>query len=109
MTSEREALTKALLRAADALGLSADELAFVIGGDIATIEDVGLDPSSPAGLRALLLIRVYVRLTGLVGDSVENLKHWMSTHNHGLGAVPADLLRSSSGLEQLVEYLEAFP
>jgi hypothetical protein len=35
------------------------------------------------------------------------MKHWMHTHNHHVGGVPAELVRSVAGLMRVVEYLDA--
>ncbi len=100
-------LTKALLKAGKALGLSQDELGAVIGRDRTVFRRAGLDPNTKAGELALLLIRAYRSLYALVGGQPADLKHWMHTHNRHTGGVPAEQVRSVSGLVRVVEYLDA--
>ena len=66
-----------------------------------------LEPGTKSGELALLLIRAYRALFVLVGGEPRQMKHWMHTHNHHVGGVPAELVRSVPGLVRVVEYLDA--
>ncbi len=99
-------LTKALLNAGRALGLSQSALGEIIGRDRSSIGR-GLDPASKAGELALLLIRCYRSLFVLVGGRPEDMRHWMHTANRDIGGIPAERVRSVQGLAQVVEYLDA--
>lgn len=102
-----ETLTKALLNAGKALGLTQDDLGIVIGRDRAVFRRAGVDPTSKAGELALLLIRAYRSLYALVGGQPGDLKHWMRTENRHTGGVPAEQVKSVAGLIHIVEYLDA--
>lgn len=102
----RQVLTKALLNAGKALGLSQQRLAEVIGRE-RTAFSRGLDPDSKAGELALLLIRCYRSLYALVGGDTAAMRHWMQTQNRDTGGVPAEQVRSVQGLVAVVEYLDA--
>jgi len=107
LPSEAATLAHAFLRAGDALGLTRAELKAVLGQSLHVTERNGLDPASPAGARALLLIRVYQSLFALVGGAAGDMVHWTHTANRALGGVPAEKLKSPSGLRCVVEYLES--
>lgn len=100
-------LTKALLNAGRALGLTQDDLGAVIGRDRTLFRRGGVDPASKAGELALILIRVYRGLYALVGGQDADLKHWMRTRNRHTGGIPAEQVKSVAGLVHVVEYLDA--
>ena len=100
-------LTKALLNAGKALGLTQAQLGQVIGKDRTAISRGGVDPDSKAGELALLLIRVYRALYVLVGGDVTAMQHWMRTENLHTGGIPLEQLRTIQGLVQVLEYLDA--
>ena len=102
-----ETLTKALLNAGRALGLTQDELGAVVGRDRTVFRRRGLDPASKAGELALLLIRTYRGLFALTGGRKEDLRHWMRTENRHTGGIPAEQVKSVAGLVRVVEYVDA--
>ncbi len=102
----RTLLSKALLNAGKALGLSKTAIGKVIGKDRTSLSR-GLDPDSKAGELALLLIRCYRSLFVLVGGRPEDMKHWMKTANLHTGGVPAEQVQSVQGLTRVLEYLDA--
>lgn len=99
-------LTKALVNAGRALGLSQAALGQVVGKDRSSIAR-GLDPASKSGELALLLIRCYRSLFVLVGGEHQAMRHWMNTENLDTGGVPAEQVKSVQGLARVVEYLDA--
>ena len=99
-------LSKALINAGKALGLSQAELGKIIGKDRTSLSR-GLDPDSKAGELALLLIRCYRSLFVLVGGKPEDIKHWMHTENSHIGDVPAAKILTAQGLVHTLEYLDA--
>lgn len=104
-------LTRATVRAADALGLSGSELGRIIGVSNATISryrsgNSELRPESKTGELALLLVRVFRSLDPLVGSDSDMRKQWMKARNRALGAIPAELLRSPEGLVRTLAYLD---
>ncbi|MCU7843426.1 MAG: MbcA/ParS/Xre antitoxin family protein [Candidatus Thiodiazotropha sp. (ex Monitilora ramsayi)] len=104
---ESATLTKALLNAGKALGLTQDDLGKVVGRDRTAFHRAGIDPRSKSGELALLLVRLYRSLYVLVGGKAGDLKHWMQTENRHTGGVPADQIKSVPGLIRIVEYLDA--
>lgn len=100
-------LSKSLLRAGEALGLSRSALGEVIGRDRSTLSRGRIDPHSKAGELALMLIRAYRSLYVLVGGDEDGMRHWMQTRNRHTGGVPAEQVRSVQGLVTVTEYLDA--
>ncbi len=103
---ERAVLSKALLNAGKALGLSQAEIGRIIGKDRSSIQR-GLDPASKSGELALLLIRCYRSLYALVGGRTEDIRHWMRTPNLHTGGIPAQQLLTVQGLNEVLGYLDA--
>lgn len=103
-------LTKALGRAGGELGLSGKQLASVLGVSEASVSRLGrarqIDPASKEGELALLLIRVWRSLDALVGSDAAQVRAWFNAHNHHLGAVPAQLITTVTGLTHVAEYLD---
>ena len=102
-------LTKALLRAADQLGLGAD-LATLLGtpADDAAVLQAGarmLDPHRPEWGRALKLVGLFRSLISLVG-APERARAWLGAPNQALGARPIELLRTAEA-ERVFRYLDA--
>lgn len=100
-------LTKALLNAGKALGLTQEDLGQIVGRDRTAFHRSGLDPESKSGELALLLVRVYRSLYVLVGGQKPDLRHWMYTNNLHTGGVPAEQVKTVPGLIRVVEYLDA--
>ncbi len=105
-------LTKALLRAAELLGLSSRALARVLGVSEASVSRLvsgsrTVDPASKEGELALLLVRVYRSLDALVGTDAAQRKSWLESHNRALNGRPVDLLQRTEGLVAVVAYLDA--
>ncbi len=100
-------LTRALVKAGKELGLTQSELGSIVGRDRTALSRGALEPDTKSGELALLLIRAYRALFVLVGGEPRQMKHWMHTHNHHVGGVPAELVRSVPGLMRVVEYLDA--
>jgi uncharacterized protein (DUF2384 family) len=106
-------VVKALLRAADRLGLTAQrDLAEILGVSAPTVSRLvaggrALDPASSEGQRALLFLRIWRSLDAMVGGDAAAAASWFSSVNHHLGATPADLVRSIVGLVHVADYLDA--
>lgn len=104
--SPDQVLTKATLRAGQALGLTQADIGAVVGRDRTSLRR-GLDPDSKAGELATLLIRVYRSLYALVGGDPEAMRHWMATDNRHTGGVPREQIRTVTGLTRVLEYVDA--
>ncbi len=107
-----EVLTKAVLRAADVLGLKASELARIIGVSPATISRMKqgrlhLKDGTKEFELAALLVRIYRSLFAIAGGDEKVMKHWMRAVNAALGSVPAELVQRVTGLVDVVAYLDS--
>jgi len=104
-------LTKAVSRAAERLGLTQKELAGILGVSPASMSRLGrgrqISPQTKEGELALLFLRVFRSLDALLGGDAEKGRRWLRADNHHLGAAPADLLQTVSGLVHVSEYLDA--
>ncbi len=103
---------KALLRAADLLGLTAKELAPVIGLSEATLSRLrrAPEPRQVAGKPyelALLFIRLYRSLDAIMGGDDAASRSWMRNPNVALGGVPVERIRTVDGLTHVLAYLDA--
>lgn len=107
-----EVLTKALLRASAALGLSQKELARVVGVSESTISRLAdgktlLEAEKKEGELALLLLRIFRSLDTLVGGSDEKVKAWFTSPNAHLGGTPREQVQTVVGLIHVAQYLDA--
>ena len=104
-------LAKALLSAAERLGLRNRQLAAVIGTSEASVSRLqhgrGLDPDTKEGELALLFLRVFRSLDALMGGDDAKSRAWMHAHNDHLAGIPAERIRSVEGLVDVVQYLDA--
>lgn len=105
-------LSKAVVRAADLLGLSQSALAEVLGVSGATVSRLvaGSYRLAPTRRRewefALLFVRLYRSLAALVGNDAD-ARLWLRNENLALGARPVDLIRGAEGLVRVLQYLDA--
>jgi hypothetical protein len=104
-------LTKAVLRAAQALGVSQKRLAAIVGASEASVSRLGrsrqLDPESKEGELSLLFLRLFRSLDTLVGGDADKARAWLWADNSHLGGVPAQRIATVSGLVDAVSYLDA--
>ena len=104
-------LTRAVLRAASLLGLSATLVARVLGVSEASVSRLGagtrrIAPDSKEGELALLLVRAYRSLDALGGADEAQRRAWMTSDNAALGGRPVDLIQRADGLVAVVAYLD---
>jgi hypothetical protein len=105
-------LTKAVLAAADRLGLTARALARIIGVSEPTVSrmkrgDLGLEEGTKPYELAALLVRVFRSLDAVTGGDERVARAWMQADNLALGAVPLVRMNSVQGLCDVVTYLDA--
>ncbi|XQU09312.1 DUF2384 domain-containing protein [Halomonas sp. LY9] len=105
-----QVLAKAVLRAAEQLGLSQSALAEVLGVHRTTItqlkKNLKLDPSSKQGELALLLIRLARALFALTGGDQVWIQHFMRTPNRATGGVPAEQVTRLEGLFAVLRFVD---
>jgi uncharacterized protein (DUF2384 family) len=111
--SAEAVVAKALVRAAQRLGVSQAELAEVLGTSAASVSrtfagERPVVPDSAEGRHALLFLRVFRSLDALVGGDEEKARRWLEASNAHLGGQPPRaLLASTPGLVRVAEYLDA--
>lgn len=107
----REVLTKALINAARALGVSQAKVAAALGvsGPTASRLFGGkylLDPQRKEWELAALFVRLFRSLDSIVASD-EKARAWLNSENRALGARPVDLLPRAEGLIRVLLYLDA--
>lgn len=104
-------LAKAVLNAAEQLGLKQAQLAAILGVHRTAISRLKgkpeLDPASKQGELALLLIRLYRALYALTGGDADWMRHFMNTPNRVTGGIPVQQLESISGLVSVLQFVDA--
>ena len=111
-TPDRAAvLTKAVLRAADRLGLSQQELAQVLGVSAASASRLRgtrqVAPDGKEGELALLFVRVFRSLDALIGSDEDAARRWFAARCEPLGGTPRELVTTVTGWCAVVDYLDA--
>jgi len=103
-------LAKAVLSAAERLGLRNRHLASVIGSSEASVSRLqhgrGLEPATKEGELALLFLRLYRSLDALVGGDDDKARTWLHAENDHVRGIPADRIRTVEGLVDVVQYLD---
>lgn len=105
-------VSKALLRAADLLGLTAKDLSPVVGVSEATLSRLkrARDSARLSGKSyelALLFIRLYRSLDAILGGDDAAARHWMRAENTALGGTPLSRIKTVDGLTHVLAYLDA--
>lgn len=104
--------TKALLRAATALGLAQREVGRVLGVSEASVSRLAsgartVDLDAKEGELALLFVRVFRSLDTLVGGSEPKARAWLDADNVHLGGAPRARILRAEGLVHVAQYLDA--
>ncbi|MFA5910511.1 MAG: MbcA/ParS/Xre antitoxin family protein [Vicinamibacterales bacterium] len=105
-------VTKAVLRAAERLGVSNRLLAVVIGCSEATVSRMGsgayqLSPGDKPFELAVLFLRLFRSLDAIVGGDAAAARAWLQNDNLVLNAPPVRLIVTVAGLVTVVGYLDA--
>lgn len=105
-------LTKALERATERLAFTDREIAAVLGVSPSSVSRLfhgtrAVSPESKEGELALLFLRVFRSLDGLLGGDGEQCRRWLRAYNRHVGGVPADLVQTAQGLVRVADYLDA--
>lgn len=104
-------LAKAVLSAAERLGLRNRTVAAVLGSSEASVSRLqhgrGIDPDSKEGELALLFLRLYRGLDALIGGDDDKARQWLHAENIHLAGIPAERICTVEGLVDVVQYLDA--
>lgn len=106
------ALTKAVVRASQLMGISQQSLARILGVSAATISRMCAGHyflSRERGKEweiAVLFVRTYRSLDAIFGNADTALK-WLNGNNLGLQGKPIELILSTEGLVRVLHYLDA--
>ena len=105
-------LSKAVVRAADALGVSQKSLAATLGISESSVSRLvrgnrAVDPETKEGELAVLFVRLFRSVDALVGGDESKARSWITADNHHLGGVPAERIRTVTGLMHVTQYLDA--
>lgn len=110
--SEAAVVTKAVVAAADRLGLSARQLSAVIGVSEASLSrmkrlDFRLERGTKPFELSLLFIRLFRSLDAITGGDEAVARVWLKGDNTALGAAPLTKIATVSGLVDVLAYLDA--
>lgn len=111
-TSEKTAkqkmiLAKAVLAAAERLGLAQDQLALILSIDsVKTLTSLELDPTSKQGEIALTLIRITTSLDALTGEDTAWMQHFMKSPNKLMNGIPIEQIQNPQGLASVLQLVE---
>jgi predicted transcriptional regulator len=110
--AEGPVVTKAVLRAAERLGLTSKALAEVIGVSEATVSRMRsggymLARGQKAFELALLFTRLYRALDAITGGDDKVAAVWLRNRNTVLDAAPVEAIRTIPGLMHVIAYLDA--
>lgn len=105
-------VTKAVVRAADRLGVTARVLAAIIGVSEASVSrmkrgDFRLEPGTKPFELAVLFVRLFRSLDAIVGGDDRVAASWLGNPNTALDGRPIEKLRTVSGLVDVIAYLDA--
>lgn len=111
---QKQILTKALMRASEALEITSKELVAIIGKSEPTIsrifakkKDYFISPTSKEGQLTILLLRIYRSLDALFGGNAHQCRLWLRSDNKHLQSKPIELIKSIEGLITTMQYLDA--
>lgn len=110
--SKTNVVSKALLRSAELLGLTAKELSNIVGLSEPSLSRLkrSLDGSPLTGKSyelALLFIRLYRSLDAIAGGDDAVARQWIRTDNTMLGGKPLNRIKTIDGLTHVLAYLDA--
>jgi hypothetical protein len=111
-TNPAEVLTKAVLRAADDLGLAGRALSAVLGVSEATLSRMRkgayiLESGSKPFELSVLFVRLYRSLDAMAGGEAETAQSWLNAANAALGGRPVDKIQTIAGLFDVIAHLDA--
>ncbi|WP_085907100.1 MbcA/ParS/Xre antitoxin family protein [Kiloniella majae] len=111
-SSDRSAvITKAVIRAGDQLGLKQKKISDIFDLSEATISrmkkgEYFLSEEKKDFEIAALLIRLFRGLDTIVGGDPKATTSWIRSHNAYLNQVPLELMKTITGLMDVINYLD---
>ena len=111
LVNEGAVATKAVLRAAERLGLSNKVLAGIVGVSEATVSRMGtgtyqLSPGDKSFELGLLFVRLFRSLDAIVDGDEAVAAAWLRAQNLVLGQTPLALIQTVAGLVHVLGYLD---
>ena len=105
-------VTKAVLRAAEQLGVTARALSSVIGVSEASLprmktDDFSLAPGTKPFELAVLFVRLFRSLDAIASGDPQVARAWLVNSNAALDGRPVDKIRTITGLLDVIAYLNA--
>lgn len=110
--ANRPVLSKALLRAADHLGLTAKTLGTIVGLSEPTVSrlkrgEFALEQGTKPFELAVLFVQLYRSLDAIVGGDETVAKAWLRNDNTALDGKPIEKIQTVPGLVDAIAYLDA--
>ena len=107
-----EIVTKAVLRAADYLGVKGEKLAKVLGLSTTTVSRMRagnyvLQRGEKPFELAVLFVRLFRSLDAIIGGDEAVARAWLRNENTMLDGVPLENIQTVSGLVDAISYLDA--
>ncbi|TMJ02722.1 MAG: DUF2384 domain-containing protein [Alphaproteobacteria bacterium] len=105
-------ITKAILRAAQRLGISNKAIGSIVGLSEATVSRMGsggyaLRPGDKPFELSVLFVRLYRSLDAITGGDDAVARAWLRSENTALGGMPLTLVQSVQGMVNVIAYLDA--
>jgi hypothetical protein len=109
---QSQIVTKAALRAAERLEIKSTVLAKILGLSEPTVSRMRkgayeLEPEQKSFELAVLFVRLYRSLDGIVAGDDTVASDWLINKNTVLNGVPLELIQTISGLTNVIEYLDS--
>lgn len=110
--TENAVITKATLRAADLLDITARTLALVIGVSEATVsrmrkQEFLLERGTKPFELAVLFVRLFRSLDAIVGGDETVARAWLKNPNTALDGTPLEKILTIAGLVDVIAYLDS--
>ncbi|RRH96453.1 DUF2384 domain-containing protein [Mesorhizobium tamadayense] len=110
--AENAVITKATLRAADLLDITARTLALVIGVSEATVsrmrkQEFLLERGTKPFELAVLFVRLFRSLDAIVGGDKTVARAWLKNPNTALDGTPLERILTIAGLVDVIAYLDS--
>ena len=110
--AENAVITKATLRAADLLAITARTLAVVMGVSEATVsrmrkQEFLLERGTKPFELAVLFVRLFRSLDAIVGGDETVARAWLKNPNTALDGTPLEKILTIAGLVDVIAYLDS--